>query len=168
LGASESDVAGQWPALERALRDEGITDTKSQVAAVATVVTEVGTGLQPINEYGGRGYFTQMYEGRSDLGNTQPGDGARFHGRGYIQLTGRANYRSYGEKLDLPLEDRPAMALRPYVGARVLAAYFKDRGIHHDARRSRWRQTRVKVNGGYNGWSRYRQVVSSLMQESRR
>lgn len=168
VGASHADVAGQWPVLEKALRDAGITDVKSQIAALATVVTEVGTGLRPINEYGGPSYFTQMYEGRSDLGNTQPGDGARYHGRGYIQLTGRANYRSYGDRLGLPLEDRPGMALRPYVGARVLAEYFKDRAIDDDARRGRWRQTRVKVNGGYNGWSRYRQLVSRLLHVSRR
>lgn len=167
VGASRADVAGEWPILEKALRDAGITSVRGQIAALATVVTEVGTGLRPINEYGGPSYFTSMYEGRSDLGNTQPGDGARYHGRGYIQLTGRANYRAYGEKLGLPLEDRPGLALRPYVGARVLAEYFKDRGIHEDAFRGHWRETRVKVNGGFNGWSTYRGLVSRLLHVSK-
>lgn len=167
VGAAHADVADQWPVLERALRDEGMTDVRSQIAALATVVTEVGPALRPINEYGGWSYFTRMYEGRSDLGNVRPGDGARFHGRGYIQLTGRANYRSYGQRLGLPLEDRPGMALRPYVGARVLAEYFKERGIDDDARRGRWRETRLKVNGGYNGWTRYRWLVSRLLHVAR-
>ncbi len=167
VGASHADVAGEWPILEKALRDAGITSVRGQIAALATVVTEVGTGLRPINEYGGPSYFTSMYEGRSDLGNTQPGDGARYHGRGYIQLTGRANYRAYGERLGLPLEDRPGLALRPYVGARVLAEYFKDRGIHEDAFRGHWRETRVKVNGGFNGWSTYRGLVTRLLRASK-
>src|SRR5438034_4989813 len=98
------------------------------IAAIATHGTEVPSFL-PINEYGGNAYFTKMYEGRKDLGNTQPGDGARYHGRGYIQLTGRANYRAYGQKLGLPLEQNPDLALQPDVAARILAGYIKDRGI---------------------------------------
>ena len=168
IGAPKSDIDSRWPRIEKALQTEGITDTPSQIAAAATVVTEVGKDLRPISEYGGRPYFTRMYEGRSDLGNTRPGDGARYHGRGYIQLTGRANYRAYGRKLGLPLEDRPGLAMRPDVGARILAEYFKEREITHDARRGRWRSVRFKVNGGYNGWPKFRRVVTSLRHASRK
>ncbi|HSE10411.1 MAG TPA: hypothetical protein VLB29_17240 [Nocardioidaceae bacterium] len=167
VGGDPKDIARTWPVIEKALREEGMNDTPSRIAVLATVVTEVGPSLRPINEYGGPSYFTQMYEGRSDLGNHHPGDGARFHGRGYIQLTGRANYRSYGERIGMPLEERPHMALRPQVGARVLAQYFKDRGIDDDARQGDWRDVRLKVNGGYNGWSTYRKLVSSLKQAAR-
>lgn len=162
LGASRRAVDARWPVIEKALWTEGITDRRSQIAAVATVVAEVGKDLRPVDEYGGRAYFRRMYEGRTDLGNTRPGDGARYHGRGYIQLTGRANYRAYGRKLDLPLEDRPGLALRPYVGARVLAEYFKERRIAHDARQGRWRDVRLKINGGYNGWPTFHRAVTSL------
>lgn len=162
VGAPEREVDTRWPAIEKALQEEGLTDRPVQIAALATVVTEVGNGLSPINEYGSRPYFTQMYEGRADLGNTRPGDGARYHGRGYIQLTGRANYRSYGQRIGVPLEERPDLALRPEVGAKVLAEYFKERAIDQDARSGRWRLVRLKVNGGYNGWSRFHQVVTSL------
>lgn len=167
VGADEKAVAKTWPVIDKALRQEGIDDNPSRIAVLATVVTEVGPGLRPINEYGGRSYFTHMYEGRSDLGNTRPGDGARFHGRGYIQLTGRANYRSYGRRIDAPLEDRPALALRPEVGARVLAEYFKERDIDDLARRGQWREARLRVNGGYNGWTTYRKLVSSLNDATR-
>lgn len=166
-GAARADVALQWPVIEKALADEGMTDLPTRIAALATIATEVGAQLRPIGEYGGPAYFTQMYEGRADLGNHQPGDGARYHGRGYIQLTGRANYRTYGESLGLPLEERPELALRPYVAARVLAAYFEERGIDAEARRGDWGDVRLKVNGGYNGWSRYWQVVRLLLAASR-
>jgi predicted chitinase len=167
VGASEADVAENWPLVEKALKAQGLTDLRSQVAVLATIVTEVGTGFRPINEHGDTGYFTRMYEGRSDLGNVEPGDGARYHGRGYIQLTGRSNYRAYGEMLGLPLEEHPDLALRPYVSALVLAAYFKQRRIEVDARQGDWGDVRLKVNGGYNGWSTYSRTVSSLLRAAR-
>lgn len=167
VGAPTSDVAEHWPVVDEALREEGMNDDRTRIAAVATIVTEVGTGFRPIREHGGPGYYTQMYEGRSDLGNTRPGDGARYHGRGYIQLTGRANYRSYGDRLGVALERRPGLALRPAVGARVLARYFKERGIDDHARRGQWRDVRLEVNGGLNGWTAYERTVSSLLRASR-
>jgi hypothetical protein len=168
VGAPKEDVSRHWPAVDEALRENGMTDVRSRIAAVATIVTEVGTDFRPISEHGGPSYFTQLYEGRPDLGNSRPGDGARYHGRGYIQLTGRANYREYGDRLDVALEQRPGMALRPAVGARVLAEYFDERGIDEVARRGQWREVRLRVNGGLNGWTTYRDLVSSLLRTSRR
>jgi predicted chitinase len=161
-------VADTWPLIDRVLRQQGMASVGSRIATVATIVTEVGSGFRPINEYGSHRYFTRMYEGRRDLGNVRRGDGARFHGRGYIQLTGRGNYRTYGRRLGVPLVRRPALALRPAVGARVLVDYFQRRAIPSDAGRGMWRMTRLKVNGGYNGWSTYRRTVSRLLRASMR
>lgn len=162
-GCPPANVKRFWPAIQAACLQNGLTDRASVIAIIATIATEVSS-FEPINEFGGAKYFTQHYEGRADLGNTQPGDGARYHGRGFIQLTGRTNYRSYGQKLGIPLEDQPELALEPDVAARLLASYFKDRGVADAARKGEWQSVRRKVNGGLNGWERFSSLVSRLEQ----
>ena len=88
----------------------------------------------------------------------------RYHGRGYIQLTGRANYRTYGEKLGVPLEKKPDLALRPDIAAKVLAAYVNDHGIAKLAASGDWQGVRRAVNGGLNGWDRFSTLVQGLQQ----
>jgi len=62
-----------------------------------------------------------------DLGNDYPGDGARYKGRGYIQLTGRDNYRRVGQALGLPLEEQPELVERPDIAAKVSVYYWQQR-----------------------------------------
>ena len=166
VGANPAGVAHNWPVVARAMRRAGMRGQRPRIAAAATIRVEVGAGFAPINEFGDADYFTRMYEGRADLGNTEPGDGARFHGRGYIQLTGRANYRSYGARLGLPLEDRPELALDPAVAAQVLVAYFDQRGVDDASRRGQWQLVRRKVNGGLNGWPVFKSAVDALKAAS--
>ena len=61
------------------------------------------------------------------LGNDKPGDGARYAGRGYIQLTGKANYQKAGDELGIPLEKHPQLAERPDVAAQVALWYWHHR-----------------------------------------
>nr|WP_237401207.1 glycoside hydrolase family 19 protein [Rhodovulum sulfidophilum] len=75
-----------------------------------------------------------VYNGRADLGNTKPGDGQRYEGRGLLQLTGRYNYRRYGDLLNLPLEDEPLMAGEPLVSLKIACEYWKDRKINPELR----------------------------------
>lgn len=88
---------------------------------LATAWHETAATMQPIKEYGGPAYFKRMYdiEGERpakarELGNTSPGDGARYAGRGYVQLTGKTNYERYG------IADTPDDAMKADVAARIL------------------------------------------------
>ena len=162
-GCPAANVKRYWPGIQASCVEHGLTDRASVIAVIATIATEVGS-FEPINEFGNDAYFTEHYENRTDLGNVQPGDGVRYHGRGFIQVTGRANYRGYGEKLGVALEDEPDLALDPSVATRILGRYFKDRGIADDARKADWKAVRKKVNGGLNGWDRFSSLVERLEQ----
>lgn len=72
----------------------------------------------------------KVYGGRRDLGNTRPGDGARFIGRGWLQVTGRANYRILGRIVGVDLEQDPGQAAEPLLALRLACAYWTLRGIN--------------------------------------
>jgi len=162
IGCKEAAVATYWPALRQALIEHEITEAAGMIAAIATIRVEAPT-FEPIHEYGGPAYWAQ-YEGRRDLGNTEPGDGVQYHGRGFIQLTGRANYQWYGQMLDLPLPDQPDLALEPSVAARIFARYFSTRGVHLSAQAGDWVEVRRKVNGGTNGLDQFLALVADLQR----
>lgn len=86
-----------------------------------------------MKEIGGKNYYTKRYDPKHApktakiLGNTKVGDGERYHGRGYIQITGRDNYRMAGQALGLPLEQKPELASKPDVAAKIAVWYWKTR-----------------------------------------
>ena len=99
--------------------------------ALATAYHETAGTLMPIKEYGNSAYFFKMYDPNSPLPNRAkmakaygnlPGDGVRYIGRGYVQLTWRSNYAKAGSKLGLGSElvQNPDLAMRPDIAARVL------------------------------------------------
>lgn len=97
--------------------------------ALATAYHETARTMQPIKEHGGTAYFHRMYDPQGArpqvarrLGNTEPGDGAKFAGRGYVQLTGRDNYAKAGAKLKVDLVANPDLAMRPDLAARIMVA----------------------------------------------
>ena len=92
------------------------------------------------------------YEGRKDLGNTQAGDGKRFKGRGPIQLTGRANYRKYGQQLGIDFENNPEIVAIPSVGLLVACKFWSDNGLNTLADQDDLRAITRRINGGYNGF----------------
>ena len=164
-GAPLANVQISWPLLLNAFDEESINTLQTQIAAVATIAIEAPPFL-PINEYGDAAYFTKMYENRKDLGNVFPGDGALFHGRGFIQLTWRSNYHLFETLLKIPLESNPDLALQPLDAAKIFALYFKQKEIPLLAEQGQWQAVRRAVNGGLNGWARFNQLVEQLLQRT--
>lgn len=106
---TQSQVDGFETLLDFIENDEEVTDLRHIAYMLATIKHECADRWKPIEEFASG----NAYEGRKDLGNVMPGDGPRYKGRGYVQITGRANYRKFGQRLNLPLEGNPALALDP-------------------------------------------------------
>ncbi|MFL9883156.1 hypothetical protein PQR66_08980 [Paraburkholderia agricolaris] len=103
--------------------------------------------------YGGR-------YGVEHLGNTEPGDGWRFHGRGFVQLTGRHNYEVFGKALGIDLVHHPELAAEPKIAARIAVKYWADEVVNHQLKHGHVRHDQLDVvrtthdiNGGENGLS---------------
>jgi putative chitinase len=141
------------PLLTAAAAQHGITTPVRLSAFVAQLLHE-SAGLQYFEELWGPTPAQERYEGRVDLGNTEPGDGKRFKGRGPIQITGRANYARYGKLLGLPLEQDPALAATPAVGFAIAGLYWVRNGLNELADRNTlqsFKQITKRINGGFNG-----------------
>ncbi|MGB5288414.1 MAG: glycoside hydrolase family 19 protein, partial [Ignavibacteriaceae bacterium] len=96
-----------------------------------------------------------LYDKRRDLGNGAKGDGDKYKGRGFIQLTGKANYTQYSKSLRLgnKLVNNPELANDPKIAARILARFLKDkeRRIKEALLDNDLRLARRLVNGGSHG-----------------
>jgi len=156
-----ANVRANWPLVEAALDRRDVYSPLSAVAAISTIAIETGT-FSPVKERGGPTYLTNLYENRKDLGNVNPGDGAKFRGRGFIQITGRCNYEHFGSGIGQDLEGNPDIALDPSVAADILALYFQERHIHVYADQQNWEMVRRRVNGGLAGWPRFIDAVVKL------
>lgn len=99
-----------------------------------------------------RALAERVYGGRTDLGNLEPGDGARFIGRGYLQITGRANYRAVGARIGIDLEATPERAAEPEVAVKIACAFWTENGLNALCDAGRFAAVTRRINGGLNGY----------------
>lgn len=143
-----------------ALAAAGLADRTMIAMGLATVRVEASQFL-PVSELpssfntspGGRPF--DKYDGRASLGNGVAPDGSRFRGRGFIQLTGRANYRDFSRLLNLgtALVENPFLAHESLTSARILAAFLKtkENRIRPALGNNNLADARRVINGGTNG-----------------
>ena len=159
-----ANIKTNLPFVLRALLDHQLRDKPMILMALATIRAET-EGFRPINEGISRfntsstGHQFDLYDNRRDLGNKGRPDGASYRGRGFVQLTGRHNYTTYGPRLS-PREDlvnQPERANDPTVAAALLAMFIGDRelSIKDALLHGNFQAARRLVNGGVHGLDRF-------------
>jgi predicted chitinase len=165
LGAPAWNVSANWPILEGKLQALAIDTDLACVATLATVRVE-SPGFKPRYEmYNGdpQEYF-KKYDGR--FGNVNPGDGYKYRGRGFIELTFFDNYKEAGEAIGVDLVANPELAMIPDTAAALFAWYFKKHHVDVAANAQDWQRVRKLVNGGLNGYADFLMYVHRLLSNA--
>src|SRR6185436_19947882 len=146
-----------FPFLTAAVTEFGI-DQPARTAAFLAQLAHESAQFKFMEEIWGPTAAQRRYEPpdklATTLGNTEPGDGFRFKGRGPIQVTGRANYRRFGDLLGLDLVATPVQAASPEVAFRIAALFWSKKGLNELADRvtpEAFREITRRINGGFNG-----------------
>ena len=143
------------------------------MVALATIRVETASFL-PVSELPSafntspNGKAFDLYDDRAALGNAGPPDGANFRGRGFTQLTGRANFLQFGKEIGLgdQLVKSPLKAHESVTAAKILAAFLKGREgrIREALSQNRLTDVRRLVNGGSNGLAQFTETFNSGMK----
>jgi len=157
-GARSNAIKRHLPNVIAALNDAGLLDRDMLAMALGTIRAETA-GFEPITEYksqyntaqGGEPYA--LYDFRRDIGNNGKGDGAKYCGRGFVQLTGKDNYRRIGQNIGVDLVVNPELANDSKIAAKILAAFLKgqERRIRAVLKENDLKTARRLVNGGSHG-----------------
>jgi peptidoglycan L-alanyl-D-glutamate endopeptidase CwlK len=156
------NIKKHLPFILAGLEKFSLSDRDMILMALSTIRAET-EGFVPIDEFKSRyntppsGAPFSLYDNRKDLGNKGPTDGADFKGRGFIQLTGRANYTKLGAQIGKNLVENPNLANDPEVAAEILAAFLKnvERRIREALLTYDLKTARRAVNGGTHGLDRF-------------
>jgi predicted chitinase len=150
-------AAGFLPFLEAAMAEFAIGTPARAAAFLAQIAHESGQ-LRFMEEIWGptaaQGRYEPVSTLAANLGNTAPGDGRRFKGRGPIQLTGRANYQRFGELLKVDLVGDPDQAAKPPLAFRTAALFWMKNGLNQladQANGDAFKLITRRINGGLNG-----------------
>ncbi|MEY4906656.1 MAG: hypothetical protein RL260_374 [Pseudomonadota bacterium] len=157
------------PALNQTMQTYTISNRLRAAAFLGQLAHESGE-FRYMEELWGPTAQQLRYEPPSTLatklGNTQPGDGKRYKGRGPIQITGRANYKTYGTLLGLNLVAQPELVATPGVGLSAAGMFWRTNGLNALAELQDYREITRRINGGYNGWEerlRYYEVAKKVL-----
>jgi predicted chitinase len=144
-----SILEASLPSLQEGIDKYQIGFNRQRIAAFLAQIGHESGGLRYTVELASG----QAYELRKDLGNVNPGDGVKFKGRGWIQLTGRHNYRQAGKAIGVDLEAKPELAADPkYLG--LLAGWFwHSRNLNYWADKEDFEKITRLINGGSNGYA---------------
>ena len=137
-------------ALNTAMNHYQIVGLKRVAAFIAQIGHESGQ-LKYVKEIWGPTKAQARYEGRADLGNTVPGDGSKYRGRGLIQITGRANYAACGEALGLDLLAHPELLEMPQHVCMSAAWFWANTGLNTLADAGQFDKITLRINRGQNG-----------------
>lgn len=143
--------SAQWLSSLQATCDRFAINTPRRVAAFLAQIGHESGGLVYVREIWGPTSAQTRYEGRADLGNTQPGDGKRFLGRGLIQITGRRNYQLASIGLDLDLIAHPELLEQPANAASSAGWWWANHGLNGLADLEQFDRITKIINGGKNG-----------------
>ncbi len=138
-------------------------NTPLRLAHFLAQIDHESGGFKYLTELGNRAYFNK-YEGRKDLGNTEVGDGFRFRGRGYIQVTGRYNYLQLSKDTGIDFVNNPDL-LATEVNAIVSACWFwSKRKLNALADKDDLIGITRRVNGGLTGLEDRRRKLAKWKQ----
>jgi peptidoglycan L-alanyl-D-glutamate endopeptidase CwlK len=157
------NIKTHLPFVLDALTVAGLADKAMVLMALATIRAETA-GFEPISEGKSRfntspnGHPFDLYDNRKDLGNRGRPDGNSFKGRGFVQLTGRANYQKFGTEIGKDLIGNPTLANDPKIASTLLANFLKNKEsrirkclTEHDLAGAR-----KVVNGGSHGLKEFK------------
>ncbi len=156
------NISANLPTVLSALVTASLADKCMVLMALGTIRAETES-FKPLCEGESRfntspaGHPFDLYDNRKDLGNQGAPDGAAFCGRGFVQLTGRANYTRYAAEIGQDLVNHPDIANNPAVAAQILARFLSDRAtqIRQAIADNDLAHARRLVNGGSNGLDRF-------------
>lgn len=158
------NIKEHLPVVLAALKQRSLGDKDMVLMAIGTIRAETGR-FEPISEFKSRfnsspnGHPFDLYDNRKDLGNRGRPDGSSFKGRGFIQLTGRANYQKFSGQLGLGNEliDNPEKANDSKIAADLLALFLKDKEarIRNALLDGDLAAARKRVNGGHHGLAEF-------------
>jgi predicted chitinase len=142
------------PHLNQAMQRCGV-DTPLRVAAFIAQLAHESGEFRWMEEIWGPTPAQTRYEPPGGLaqrlGNTQPGDGERFKGRGPIQITGRFNYQKYGDLLTIDLTADPTLAAAPEHAFATAGLFWQSNGLNELADAQQFVSITRRINGGTNG-----------------